>query len=350
MGNYGGEGPITALRNAGIGVLANTASSYLTQLLTQKRLENMAILANQIKTAENADPEAQQAIYSNIAKTHPGMLAKLPAVLGYASPGLESSVDTPNPLDHLLSTQLNPTAFQRLSGAVPITKGETIPGHNIFAVAAPELKQQIANQVAGTPGGALEALKSLKGMDMAQAIALLGLQLKQGGQAFGQADKNRKFSLDQDKFNLALRNLGLEIQKLTERVNRSKQTNKRLGDLEDIASRARLDKIVSDMNKYYMSGDIESVKRSMNQANSLIQRHPNLGIKPYNLEEPPTVGERLGINLPESINPRWGAKKLTGGETITAPAGKATMTPEQAQAELIKRGYTPDGKGGWVKK
>jgi len=123
-----------------------------------------------------------------------------------------------------------------------------------------------------------------------------------------------------------------------------------LTGLEDLAARARLDKIVSDMNKYFKSGDIESAKRSMNQANSLIQRHPGLGIIPYKLEEPPTIGERLGINLPESINPRWGAKKLTGGGTITAPAGKATMTPEQAQAELIKRGYTPDGKGGWVKK
>ena len=157
MGNYDGEGPITALRNAGIGVLANTASNYLTQLLTQKRLENMALLANQIKTAENAGPEAQQAILGNIAKTHPGILAKLPAVLSYAPPGLESSVDTPNPLDQLLSTQSSPTAFQRLSGAVPITKGETIPAipGNIFATAAPELKQQVANQVAGTPGGAI---------------------------------------------------------------------------------------------------------------------------------------------------------------------------------------------------
>jgi len=352
MRYYGGEGPITALRNAGIGILANTAGSYLTQLLTQKRLESMFNKQTEVGSLVDMLKGRSESDYQSIAPQIESKLQEqglfksgLPKITAEGfRPAGGSPTDRLMPLPEVYSTGAGTNqAFDIGTGSKYIQPTEDIKT-TIGRMGTRWLESLPEPQKS-------EVLKSAiapKNAGLAEMIALMGLQLKQGGQAFNQDLAGQKLGLDQQKFGLQQQDLGLKMQNLQQQINKSKETNARLTSLEDLSSRRTLDSIVGDMNKYYQAGDIESAKKSMDQANSLIQKHPNLGITPYNLEEPSTLGEKFGVKWLPDI--KLGSPKITGGKATAPSAGKTIMTPEQAQAELIKQGYVPDGKGGWVKK
>ena len=343
---YGGEGPITTLRNAGISILANTASNYLTQMLTQKRLEDMFAKQAEVGSLVDMLKGRSESDYQSVAPQIEAKLQEqglfksgLPKVTaeGFRSAG-GSPTNRLMSLPEVYSTGTGTNqAFDVGTGSKYIQPVDKID----------DVKARLLSKL--TPEDQLKAAFP-KVTSMSDVLDLMRLQMTGNKNASDQEYKGQKLGLDQQKFGLQQQDLGLKIQNLQQQINKSKETNERLKSLEDLSSRRTLDGIVSDMNKYYQAGDIESAKKSMDQANSLIQRHPNLGITPYNLEEPSTLGEKLGVKLPSFINPKIGSPKITGGKAAAPPAGQATMTPEQAQAELIKQGYVPDGKGGWVKK
>ena len=343
---YAGEGPITTLRNAGIGILANTASSYLTDMLLQKRLENMFTKQTEVGSLVDMLKGRSESDYQDIApqveaklQEHGLFKSGLPKITaeGFRSAG-GSPTDRLMSLPEVYSTGAETNqAFDVGTGSKYIQPTETIEG----------VKARLLSKL--SPEDQLKAAFP-KVTSISDVLDLMRLQLKQGGQAFEQNYKGQKLGLDQGKFNLAQQGQILEIQKLRELINKNNATNQRLISIEDLSAKKFLDKLTDDMNTYYQKGDYEATQRSMDQIKALGQKYPNLGITPYSLEEPSTIGQKLGINLPKQLDPNWGSPKITGGKTTTAPVGKVTMTPEEAQVELIRQGYTPDGKGGWVKK
>lgn len=325
MAYYGGPGPLTALLNTAIKAGGGILGEFVGQKLLQKRLEDMFAKQTEVGAVL---PLLQGRSSEEYQKIAPAIEQKLQEQ-GLFKTGLPK-------LTEQIGSKL-PTGGEMVTSAEqlqPINKTTYIqPKENMKDIIAREGADWFGTLPPEEKSSVLRAAIAPK--DLSTMIALMGMQQKGTTQA------------ETQRHNLATESnaeAGMQVQilKLQEQINKSKETNRRLTSLEDLSARNRLDKLIDGMNLLIKSGDLEGAQRSIEQANSLIQSHPNLGIEPYQIE-PPT-GWRSWLP---------GAKpKIVGGKAKTPTAVPSGPTNFPDPSKLVEGQTGTDTTTGkrWIVK
>ena len=300
MARYYGQGPLTTLMNAGIGVGGNVLTQYIGQKMMQKRLEDMFTKQSEVKTAldmlEGRSPEEYQ-------KVAPVVEQKLQD-LGLFKSGLPRT-------EERIGSVLPPGGGMVTSAdqLTPLMKKQYVqPAESLKDITSRYAKDWLASLPEEKRGEVLRSMVAPK--DLSSVLALMGLGLKDRGQQDLATHRDRTYGLEQNK-------LQVQVNSLLQRIADSEKRNQRLTSLEDISSRNRLQMLVRDMELAFKGGKSEDAQRYMDQANAMIEAHPNLGIAPYKLEggwKIPGLGWDTGMG-----------KRITGGG-VKAPGKQETKS------------------------
>lgn len=346
MAYYGSPGPLTTLLHAGIGAAGRIAGDYVSQALMQKRLEEMfskqqsvGLLTDLLKGQSPEDYQKLAPIVESKLQEQGLFKSGLPKISAEGFLPVGGS-----PTDSLMSL---PEVYKAGAGT---TKEFTPTVGMKYAQPAEDIKSLISREgskwFSGLPepqkGEVLKSAIAPKNPDLASMIALLGLQLRQGGQEFNQNLQTGEFGLKQKSYELEQNKFGRAEQK--DQVTQS-QRDTALG----LAADRLLEGVVDKMSLYEKRDPVIATKY-MDQANAIIKKY-NLNRKLYTWEQPKSVNERLGVNIPLIGGFQPGSPKIIGGDmTDVSRTAAPSITPEQAAEQLRNKGYIPDGKGGWVKK
>ncbi len=311
MTYYGSPGPLTALMHAGIGAAGRIAGDVVSQKLMQQRLEEMfgkqSSAAMLTSLLQGQSPEDLQRIIPQIQPK----LAELGIMKG-GWPTVEAQGFVPG-TDASSTERLMSLADVNRRGAgggsyeafTPATRTQFVtPQEDVKGLIGREGAGWFKNLPAAEKDSIMRAVVAPK--DLSSLIAMMGLQQRGTAQ-----QDTRDYRAGQQQLGQA--NLLLGIQKLQEQIAKSAETGRRLTSLEDLSARNRLGQLSQDMNLAYKSDDMDSARTYMDQVNSLIQAHPNLGIEPFKMEP--------GWKIP-GLGWELGQKRLTGGKAMTT-------TPQQ---------------------
>lgn len=165
MGTFGGD--LLRILAHGVMGVGTSAGTELIKGWVNSPGKLQAIKEMFDQAGRATDPDQREALLQG-AYDASGVKAptiQRPSIQGFAPPGLEPSVATPNPYDTLLQTQSQPKALQELLGAVPVTKGESMPEvlKNRIASGEPTLESWRSKAVGDTMAqlGPIKTLQSL---------------------------------------------------------------------------------------------------------------------------------------------------------------------------------------------
>lgn len=308
MAYYGGPGPLTTLLNTAIRAGGGLLGEFVGQKLLRKRLEDMFATQTETGTAlkmlEGRDPEEYQKIAPVIEQQLQGR--------GLFKTGLPKITEQIG--SYLPTNGEIVTSAEQLK---PYNKTTYIqPKENIKDLISREGTKWFGELPAKEKSAVLKAAIAPK--DLSSMIAMMGLQQRDTAQEDTRQYREGILKHKEGQQQLSQANLALQIQKLQEQINKTATTNRRLTSLEDLASHNILKKLTDDMSLLLKSGDIEGAKWTMNQANDLIRKHPNLGIEPFQMEE--------GRKIP-GLGWEIGKKSITGGKAKARPTSLAPSEP-----------------------